>query len=498
MKIKNPILNFIISLFKKYWSSRARRILFFYLVILLMGTTLLILPFSYKSNDGMINSKAHWNFWNSLFTSVSAMTNTGLTVVSPKDEFTIFGSVVIIMLMQIGGIGIISLKVMFFFFIRRKLTSNDIELLESENGLNKSGSNIKMIRITIIVVFFIEIFGTILFNIHISAFLHQSYGSTLFKTFFLSVSSLNNSGFDLFGSIGMSNIGAKVVSYSSLVSFSGDALTLLYVPLLIILGSIGFPLYFEMYENMWVKKFGLKSRITYSWTLKFILGIYFLILVFGFIALLLTILLQNKNIAGFSNRPLIYKILNILFLDISTRNAGFSTFNINLLHDNTKVLISILMWIGASPFSTGGGIRTTTLAIAFFAIFSLARGRTQIKIRKRAINKDLGIKSILVILTSLIILLVAMFIISFGIQANPLYKENYHFTGIILEITSAFGTTGLSSGLTSYLPIYSLLTLCVLMIIGQLTISNSLMLFYTNNSRNINMFQNKEIDILIG
>ncbi|MFW6306568.1 MAG: TrkH family potassium uptake protein, partial [Bacillota bacterium] len=240
----------------------------------------------------------------------------------------------------------------------------------------------------------------------------------LYLAIFHSVSAFNNAGFDLFG--------------NSLEGFTGDIIVNFVIMALIVLGGIGFAVMAEIYDNKSIRKFTLQTKMVLIFTL--------LLIVIGFLSFLF---LEYNNQATIGNLPFGEKLLASLFLSITPRTAGFNTVPTGQLQSSTLFLTIILMFIGASPGSTGGGIKTTTFGVLLMTVWNLIKGNDDIEVFKRRLEKDIVFKAVVTTFLALILVIVVTMILSI--------TEGKAFISIMFETVSAFGTVGLSTGITSTL-----------------------------------------------
>jgi len=299
--------------------------------IILIGTFLLSLPWS--------NMTGTWlNFVDSLFTSTSAVCVTGLIVVDTATQFTLFGKIVLLLLIQIGGLGIIAVTSLVFLILGKKISlSNRMTIRESLNKENLQGC-VKFIKKVLIIAFSIEFVGAMLLLYGMISYT-GSFWLGLFNAVFMSVSAFCNAGFDILGNSGQ--------EFSSLYSLSSNVLVVLPLLFLIVLGGIGFIVLIEGFKNYKNKQ---HTKVVLFMTF---------ILLFGGAILFLIMEWNNPNTIG--NMSVGDKILNSLFQSTTTRTAGFATINQSDLTVGSQILSMILMFIGGSPNSCAGGIKTTTI-----------------------------------------------------------------------------------------------------------------------------------------
>ncbi len=411
-----------------------------YLTVILFGTFLLMLPIS--ATDGT------WTpFLGSLFTAVSATCVTGLAVYETYTYWTLFGQIVILVLIQIGGIGFMTIITLFSRLIRKQIGIYERRILVQSSGSFHSTGIIKLIQRIVIWTLVFELFGAALLAIRFCA--DFGFWKGLYFAVFHSVSAFCNAGFDLMGILGES---------SSLIPYAGDALVNLTIIGLIFFGSLGFIVWTELLDTRFdFKKLSLHSKIVLVATTT--------ILLVG--ALIFYLLERNNTLAGMDAGK---TILISLFQSATTRTAGFKTVEIANLTDSTKLLVCTLMFIGGNSGSTAGGIKTTTFVILIFGIAATARGTKDIRIGKRRLDLSLLSQACTILATYLIAIILCTITIC-SIEQMPL-------TDVLLETVSAIATCGLSVGITARLGAVSQLLLIALMYIGRVGIITLALAFF--------------------
>lgn len=490
-----------------------RKLIYFYICTILIAAGLLMVALKSSSNNMNVSTGRHWNYIYALYTACSALTDTGLSTTVIGTQFNYFGFIIILFLIQIGGLGFIAIKIFIYLLILKSIALRDKVFIESEKGLSKSGFSVSMIKVTIVSAIVIELLGTFgfsgyLFNKNIDyqngLNIYHHYGNSLFYSMFTTVSSFNNAGFDIFGEHAIHG-NSNLQIATSLQFVNRNIFILLYVIVFMMLGGIGFPLYYELY--LWtltrISKRSKKKHY-FSFQLMFMIYSYMFFTIVAFGLLLLTILSNdkaNKNEESLRGLSTNQKILNIFFMSLAARNSGFSSLNVFSLDSSTKFILIILMWIGANPFSTGGGIRSTTLFLIFISIISYFLGKRNVTFNRHSINKKIVYRSYIVAMVSIMIIIFGTFITilwtnfsSGGRDANITYS----FYDIIIDLSSSFGTSGLSSGITPFLAWYLLLFSMCLMVIGQLTVSSTLLLFRSRHSSKANLYESKIENVMIG
>jgi trk system potassium uptake protein TrkH len=401
-------------------------------LIILIGACLLTLPIA--STDGKSLS-----FINALFTATSATCVTGLVVVDTGTHFTIFGQVVIICLIQIGGLGFMSMATLIAFVLKKRISLKERLLLkEALNQENVEGI-VRLFRKVLLYSLSIQGVAAILFTIRWSYDL--GFSKALYFGIWHAVSFFNNAGFDLFGAV--------TGKYSSLTSYANDFITNFVTMALIILGGIGFIVLSDLIEFKKIKRLTLHSKVVLSMTSFLIVFGAIVIFIFEF---------TNPHTLG----PLQFggKILASFFQSVTPRTAGANTLDLVSLRQATQFFLIILMFIGASPGSTGGGIKTTTFAILIGAMIAMIRGKEDIVFFRFRLAKERILKAITLTMIALFLVIFVSMVLS--------TTEDAAFIRILFEVTSAFGTVGLSLGLTPDLTTIGKIMISLTMFAGRL------------------------------
>lgn len=436
-KINSPILLVVLS----------------FAIIILLGTLLLCCPFSNK--DGK------WgNFLNNLFSSTSATCVTGLNVFENGigEQFTFFGELVMLIMIQIGGLGFITILTFLITLIRRKIQFKDRLFLAKAVNANSLGDMIKFVRTIIIISFSVEFIG---FLLCLPAFLQMyknDVGSAIWSAIFHSISSFNNAGFDIIGNTSLTR-GMGNPLLDNMESWAFIYLQIVTM-ILIILGGLSFLVIIEIFSFK-------KSPKQYTTFTKIVLSTTAVLLLFGTFGFLLSEGFKSYN----KMTP-----LDALFQSVTCRTAGFAVYNQANLSIAGRVISCVLMFIGGSPLSTAGGIKTTTAFIIGLSMYKYLRGK-QVSAFKRAYSPKMVLKA-----TSLLLLAFAVLIISYlsivGFEWN---NPNISDRGaIIFEVFSAFGTVGLSTGITTSIRSGTKIIICILMFLGRLGPITMFQLFHKN------------------
>lgn len=425
---------------------------------ILLGTVLLLLPFSTHSG--------HISLVDALFTSTSAICVTGLTVTDIATNFTPFGQTVIMVLFQLGGLGIMTFSTLILLVSGRKISIQDKIIIQSGYH-HTSAMNVKyLIRTIFLYTIVIESVGTALLFLQ----WHKRFPGIkgLFHSLFHSISAFCNAGLSLFS--------------DSFVSFRDDLWINIILILLIVLGGLGFLVLsesFHIFPNMLRRrkiKISLHSKMV--WTVTFFL--------IGFSLALFLLIEWNKSLEGFSVKE---KILSSLFQVITPRTAGFNTMDLNSLEFSTIFLLILLMFVGASPGSTGGGVKTSTVGVIFASLKSKIAGRESVNLFYRTLPLELIMRAFILVTLSMGLIFLSSFAL-FLTQYGMSMKE------IFFEVFSAFGTVGLSLGITANLTAAGKVVIVITMFIGR--IGPLTLLYAFSRKKALGKFEYVEETVMIG
>ena len=405
----------------KKWMTPYTTIVLSFALIVLVGALLLLLPFSTKEGYSI-------NFIDALFMSATSVCVTGLSVVTDiGSQFTVFGKIVYCILMEIGGLSFLTIAIFCFVLLGVKIGIGERLLLKESLNQNSASGLIKLVKKTVFISFSIQIVGA-LFNFLILLRYYpadQALGIGIFHA----ISSFNNAGLDIFG------------NGNSMMNYKSDVLLNISTMLLIILGGIGFIVITDVISKKSFKKLSVNSKITIITTL--------ILIVSGTLLIKLTMF---KDMT----------FLQAMFHSVSCRTAGFATYDLSGINNACFMIMIVLMTIGASPCSTGGGIKTTTVAVIFITLSYFSRGKTA-KVFNRKITDQSIMKALLLFAICIIVLIIAIFIISICEASS-----GFTLPQITFEAISAVTTTGLSMGITIDLSVGSKLVIIFLMLFGRL------------------------------
>ncbi len=412
-----------------------------YVIFAFTGTILLSLSVSLQPGIEL-------GFIDTLFSATSAISVTGLTVVSTPDTFSFFGRCILVFLLQFGGIGIMTLGTVIYVLLGNKISLRERMMIRTDQNQTSLQGMVFLMLFIFKVALIFELLGTVILTVHFYFNYHLFFWKALGLGFFHSISGFTNAGFDLFG--------------NSLQGFAQDYLVQAVIGTLLLAGSIGFPVLLELYTNIIEKRTWKKFRFSlYTKVTVITYGILFLA---GFIMILFV------EISGpLANMPWHQKISVAIFQSLTTRNGGFSTIDVSIFHNLTLLFFCLLMFIGASPSSCGGGIRTTTFAVNILSILAAFRGQNNIKIFRRELFQE-------DIMRALMVFFVAAVLVSGSVMVLA-QTELFSLTELLFEACSAFGTTGLSLGITGELTAPGKAVLIFLMFIGRIGIVSLLLTF---------------------
>lgn len=395
-------------------SSATQTICSSFLLVIAVGTLLLTLPISSRTGRlGVIDA---------MFTATSATCVTGLVVRDTWSQFSLFGQVIILMLIQVGGLGLVTLTSFFALAARRRMGFRDLRLLGesvSADGLSKAT---EVLKIVIKLAAAFEAVGIVLL---LFAFVPQFGAEGVWVSVFTAISAFCNAGFDLFGRFG---------AYSSLVPYVNNYYVQAVVMFMIMAGGLGFMVWVELAEYRKKRRLSLHAKVVLQFSAIFWVG-----------GAVLLALLEWSNPRTMGGLSVPGKIMAALFQSVSTRTAGMNTIDLAACSPISKLLMSVLQFIGAAPGSTGGGVKVTTFAVLILTIRSVAQGRDDCVIGGHHIES----KTVYRALTIIVIGAVAAFGSAVVVYYNT--AETVSVIDCIFESCSAFGTVGLSVGVTGQL-----------------------------------------------
>ncbi|ASK63665.1 Ktr system potassium uptake protein D [Virgibacillus phasianinus] len=438
-----------LKLFKTDWINKlspVQLILFFYCVAVIVSTCILAMPIAHK--DGVNTS-----FIDILFIAVSAISVTGLSPISISETFNTLGYFLLAFIMQFGAVGVMAIGTSIWIILGKKIGLKERRLIMTDQNQTSFAGMVRLIKQIMYVILTIEFFGFIILSTYYLQYFPTT-GEAVVNGFFSTISATTNAGFDITG--------------NSLMMFKDDYFVQFITMLLIIFGAIGFPVLIEVKEYMFARE-EIRKGLRFTLFTKVTTLTFFSLIVIGaiFIALF-----DAGNF--FADKSWHEVLFYSLFQSVTTRSGGLSTMDVSQLTEQNHLFMSLLMFIGASPSSAGGGIRTTTFALVLIFIITFARGGASIRIFRREVYQEDLLKAVSVSLMALAFVFTSILIMSI--------MEPYPLSEILFEVTSAFGTVGLSLGITSELTTTSKVILMVLMFIGRVGIITFLFMFKNNKS----------------
>jgi potassium uptake TrkH family protein len=432
---------------RKAYLNPAQLFVLSFLTLIILGSFLLLLPKATVSGIGLIDA---------LFTSTSAVCVTGLVVVDTGSSFTEFGHIIIALLIQLGGLGIMTFASYFSYFFKGGSSYENQLALRDITNAEKISDVFSILKKIIVLTFLIEGTGALLIFETLDSSVIPSVYDRVFFSGFHAISGFCNAGFSTLQN-----------------SFYEDAFQLNYplhliISFLIILGGLGFPIVFNLFRYLKLKVitaflFLLRRKNTITTprliniNTRIVLITSLVLTVLGAVAFY--ILEYNNTLASHNQ---IGKVVTAFFGSVTTRTAGFNTVDTGALNLHTILIMMFLMWVGASPASTGGGIKTSTFAVAILNTISIARGKTRLELFNREIPNTSVERAYAIILLSIFVISISILLISF-------FDSDKGLLNISFECISAYATVGLSRGITADLSSASKLVLTLTMFIGRVS-----------------------------
>lgn len=420
-------------------------IVFSFAAMILAGAVLLNLPIA--SNDGQ-----SIGFLNALFTATSANCVTGLVVVNTLAHWTWFGKIIILVLIQLGALGFVSILTASMVLLKRRITLRSRTVIQAAFNQDGVGGMVRLVKGVFVITLTVEAVGAVLLAVAFYASGGMGPGQALSYGVFHSISAFCNAGFDIIGT-------------ESLTPYAGNLAVNLIIMALIIAGGLGFTVWGEVIENFHNrKKRSVKSRLAFlSLHTKLVLVVTAALIVLG---AGLFLLLEWSNPATLGPMPPSKKVLAAFFQSVTLRTAGFNTINQGGLTDFSQIISGVLMFIGGSPAGTAGGIKTVTLGVILISMLSALRGKNRMEAFGRTLSLELLQKALTVTITLLAVVFGAALVLHFteaGSTAAPTTLD------LLFESVSAAGTVGVSTGLTPFLSAAGkgVITLC--MFLGRLS-----------------------------
>lgn len=421
--------------------SSVQIIVLFYTSAVVLSTLLLWLPFLHKPGVEM-------SFIDALFTGVSAISVTGLSVLSTADTFNPAGVLVLSVILQFGGIGIMTLGTFLWIILGVKIGLEQRKWIAIDQNRSTLAGLVALMQNILAMALIIESIGTLILGTYfLSAGYYTTWYHAYYYGFFSSLSAFTNAGFDIFG--------------DSLIQFADDYIVQSVNMILLVLGAVGFPVLLEV--KQYLSQMHLRQRYHFSLYTKITSSTFFALVGIGAWAIYM---LENQ--AFLADKSWHESFFYSLFNSVTTRNGGLATMDVSLLTEPTLIFMSILMFIGASPSSVGGGIRTTTFIVVSLSILAFMRGRNEVKVFKRELHPEDITKSFVVFFVAITMVISSIILL--------MVIESFTLMEVIFEVCSAFGTTGLSMGITPELSTAGKLIIIFLMFVGRIGIISFLFL----------------------
>lgn len=437
-----------------------------FLLLIIVGTLLLKLPFASAQGVSVAWSDA-------LFTATTSVCVTGLVTVPTFSTWSIFGQIVILTLIQLGGLGVVTFTILFLQIIGKKIGLRESQLIKDAYNLDSANGMSTLVKRIFRGTFLVEGVGALLYCL---VFVPQFGILGIWKSIFNSVSAFCNAGMDILGP-------------NSLIDYQGNLAVNLITMALIILGGIGFPIWFLAIEK--IKRYKQDS-VSFSRTMKslplYAKAVLFMTAVLIFAGALIIFIMEYSNERTIGNLPLGQKILASIFQSVTTRTAGFCSIPQSGLRRCTIIVCCIMMFIGGSPSGTAGGIKTTTFIILVASMLSAISERSNTEFFNRKINAETVRKAMAIFSLNFAVMMISLTAFC-AVQPGA-------FEDCIYEVASAIGTVGLSRDLTSELSLAGKLIIIVTMYLGRIG-PISLSLFF-NSKKHVNLIQYPEENIPVG
>ncbi|NLL90952.1 MAG: Trk family potassium uptake protein [Ruminococcaceae bacterium] len=414
-------------------------------LMILIGALLLTLPISSKS-------KEFTPFIDALFTATSANCVTELVVVDTASHWSVFGQVVILMLIQFGGLGLMTLLTIGMVVLGKRISLKNRLVIQATFNQENIGGMVKLVNAVIIITFVFETVGAILLT---AGFYLTGipFGGALYRGIFQSVSSFCNAGFDILGS-------------KSLIPYSSNIFILTVIMVLIVSGGLGFPVWSELLINRkkYSGKTSIKKRLSgLSLHTKLTLTTTSVLILIG---TLLFFVFEYDNPFTIGNDGIGQKWFSSLFQSVTLRTCGYASIDQGGLNETSKLLSCVLMYIGGSPSGTAGGIKTVTFALIIVSMISTLKGKNKTEVFRRSVKDGYLLRCLTVANTFLIVMLVSTYLLN-AVERNNAFEHT--LLDLLFEISSAMGTVGVTTGITPHLSNAGKLIVTSCMYIGRIS-----------------------------
>ncbi|MEN1967056.1 TrkH family potassium uptake protein [Lentibacillus sp. N15] len=435
---RRPLIHLINKL------SPVQLILIFYFIAVIVSTIVLAIPVGHQDGTDI-------PLIDVLFTAVSALSVTGLSTISIADTFSTTGIIFLCLVLQLGGVGVMAIGTFIWLLLGKKIGLKERRLIMTDQNQTTFEGMVRLVKQILLVILTIEFIGFAILGTYFLQYFPTA-GEAYLNGLFGSISATTNGGFDITG--------------NSLIPFKDDYFVQFINMLLIIFGAIGYPVLIETKAYLFSKS-GSHQRFRFSLFTKVTTITFFVLIVIG--TIFIALFDANHYFSGKSWHEILFYAM---FQSVTTRSGGLSTLDVSQLTEQNHLFMSFLMFIGASPSSAGGGIRTTTFALVIIFLITFARGGNSIRLFRREIHEEDLLKAVTVTLMAIIFVYGSVLLLS--------VLEPFSLSTLLFEVTSAFGTVGLSLGITSKLTLVSKIVLMILMFIGRIGIITFLLTFKKN------------------
>lgn len=399
-----------------------------FIIIILVGALILSLPISSRSGKST-------NFLDSLFTATSSVCVTGLITLDTGTYWNTFGQSVILFLIEIGGLGFMSLTTFVYIIIGKKITLRDRMIVQEAINVFDIQGIVRMVKGILLFTVIVQGIGAIVLGFIFIPDYGLSKG--IFYSIFHSVSAFCNAGFDLIG------------NFNSITGYNTNTLFILVISALVIIGGLGFSTISNIYQTRNRKRLSVNTKLVITTTIT--------LLAIGTIAFFF---LEYNNPETLGNMSFKNKLLNAFFSAVTPRTAGFNSISTGGMTDSSKILTIMLMFIGGSPGSTASGIKTTTIGLIILTIICVIKGRDDTEAFGRRFSKEIVYKAFTLFAIAIGIVFVVTFILVIAEQGED-------FIDLLYEATSAFGTAGITTGVTQRLDVIGKIVIIISMYIGR-------------------------------
>lgn len=449
---------------RKISLSTTQIILLSFIAVIIIGSFLLYLPISVKNGQRV-------SYIDALFTATTSTCVTGLVTVPTYSTWSIFGKIVILILIQIGGLGVVAFMAIIMILINKKFKLKDNQLIQDAFNLNTMSGLKKFIKHVFLGTFIIELFGALLYMI---VFIPDFGAKGIWISIFNSISAFCNAGMDIIGDVSLCDYNTNII-----INFTTS--------LLIVLGGLGFIVWWDIirvFKEFKTKKFKCLNSLTLH--SKIVLSSSFILIIIGAIFIFI---FEYTNPLTLSNYNLFDKVQIALFQSITTRTAGFASIPQESLTNSTVLICLILMFIGGSPVGTAGGIKTVTIVSLVAIAIASIRNKKGVVLFNRTLSSDITRKAVAVTCMSFSIMFLSTLLLSLTMDAS--------ITDILYETVSATATVGLSRNLTSSLNLLGKIIIIITMYFGRVG-PISLAIAFKSNKSESNLIKNPTEDVSIG